>query len=228
MVYYFHMNQRGCVVYTDGASKGNPGPGGWGVIVAAKEKVSELGGKELLTTNNRMELMAAIKALQFLAGTSGVVTIYIDSGYVVKGVTQWISAWRKRGWVTMNKQPVLNQDLWEALSTALDELSKTASVTWKQIRGHSGVPGNERVDEIATAFAEGKIPELFHGPRDQYTINVIFSEADASASYARSAKKSTSTKKPYSYISMVDGAIKTHATWKECEARVKGKSGARR
>ncbi|MBD1845518.1 ribonuclease HI [Cyanobacteria bacterium FACHB-63] len=145
-------------IYTDGACSGNPGPGGWGTVVYfADGTVQELGGYEPETTNNRMEMQAAIAALDFYraSGQSQVVALYTDSEYVKNGITKWLSGWKKKGWKTSTGKPVLNQDLWEQL----DELD-SPKVEWRYVRGHSGDPGNERCDVIARSFSLGKQPSL--------------------------------------------------------------------
>ena len=136
-------------IYTDGASRGNPGPGGWGVVVTLEGKTTELGGRDAHTTNNRMELTAAIKALQFFGNDK--LFVYSDSSYVVKGMTEWIHNWQKRGWKTAAKKPVENQDLWQELLAA----SAGKDISWVQVAGHADNRGNNRADEIATAFADG-------------------------------------------------------------------------
>ncbi|MBD2080847.1 ribonuclease HI [Leptolyngbya sp. FACHB-17] len=145
-------------IYTDGACSGNPGPGGWGTVVYFTDgAVQELGGYEPETTNNRMEMQAAIAALDFYraSGQSQVVALYTDSEYVKNGITKWLSGWKKKGWKTSTGKPVLNQDLWEQL----DELD-SPKVEWRYVRGHSGDPGNERCDVIARSFSLGKQPPL--------------------------------------------------------------------
>jgi ribonuclease HI len=136
-------------IYTDGACRGNPGAGGWGAILIYSDLVDELHRKELwggeeLTTNNRMELMAAIKALEALKRPCAL-TIYTDSQYVRKGITEWINNWKQRGWKTAAKKPVKNADLWQLL----DEQVKRHTVTWKWVKGHSGNVGNELADQLA-------------------------------------------------------------------------------
>ena len=141
--------------YTDGACSGNPGPGGWGALLQAKDgdrvvKERSLSGGEALTTNNRMELLAAINALEAL-GRPTDITIVTDSTYVKNGVTSWIHGWKRNGWKTSAKKPVKNDDLWKRL----DEAQSRHSVTWEWVKGHAGHPENERADELAR---EGMAP----------------------------------------------------------------------
>ena len=136
------MNQ--VEIYTDGACRGNPGPGGWGVVLRSGDRVKELSGGEPATTNNRMELKAAIEALAALKKPCRV-DLYTDSVYVRSGITQWLPAWRARGWRTADKKPVKNQDLWEALAA----LNERHDVAWHWVKGHAGHPENERADELA-------------------------------------------------------------------------------
>jgi ribonuclease HI len=134
----------GVIIYTDGACRGNPGPGGWGAILIHKGKEKELSGGELQTTNNRMELMAAIRALEALNKPCKV-TLHTDSQYVRQGITEWISGWKARGWRTAAKDPVKNEDLWRRL----DEARARHEVVWKWVKGHAGDPLNERADGLA-------------------------------------------------------------------------------
>ncbi len=133
-------------IYTDGACKGNPGPGGWGAILKSGQFEKELFGGELGTTNNRMEMMAVIEALSALKQPCEV-TLYLDSEYVRKGITEWIQGWKARGWRTAAKQPVKNAELWQRL----DALVATGGhkIEWRWVRGHNGNPGNERADMLA-------------------------------------------------------------------------------
>jgi len=254
------------VIFTDGASLGNPGPGGYGAVILIPKEIDymvcEIGGGEKHTTNNRMELMAAIKGLESLSKSdlmkSQPIKIHTDSSYVINGITKWVFSWERRNWVTMNKEPVLNKDLWEALleQTRKIELSKPNAdqgasekrtetydqydegasqrsnaemrrmgkfyrkVEWIHVSGHSGIPGNERVDEIAGGFASGKIPELFSGDFKDYKIKDIF-DIKLPASKAGKKSKSRAPKVGY-YLSKVDGKVMTHETWDECKKRVLG------
>jgi len=132
------------VIYTDGACSGNPGPGGWGAVLRYKDVTKELHGGEPLTTNNRMELMAAIQALESLRRPAQV-ELYTDSTYVLNGITKWIGSWQRNGWLTSAKKPVKNADLWRRLAEALSR----HEVTWRWVKGHAGDEGNERADALA-------------------------------------------------------------------------------
>lgn len=203
------------IIFTDGSSRGNPGPGGWGAIIADDSLVTELGGREDHTTNNRMELMAIISALSNT--TASHVTLYTDSQYVISGITLWISSWKKNNWKTKTKEDVLNKDLWEKL----DALKEAKEVTFKKVDGHHGIPANERCDEIATSCADNLDPHLFRGPRETYPIDLTITSGNSSRT---SSKKTGPT---YSYVSSVGGVIQVHAKWEECKARVHGVKGAR-
>ena len=140
------VSSKDLVIYTDGACSGNPGPGGWGVLMQFGDIEKTLKGGEVDTTNNRMELMAAIKALEAIKpGFKGKTTLWTDSTYVMKGITEWIHGWKRRGWKKSDKKPVINADLWKVL----DVLNAERDVTWKWVKGHAGVDGNERADELA-------------------------------------------------------------------------------
>ena len=133
-------------IYTDGACRGNPGPGGWGATLEMGEHFRELSGAEAMTTNNRMELMAVIAALEALKRPVPI-KLYTDSEYVRRGITEWLKSWKARGWKTADRKPVKNQDLWERL----DAIASRHEIEWHWVKGHSGVPGNERVDRLANA-----------------------------------------------------------------------------
>jgi ribonuclease HI len=132
-------------IYTDGACRGNPGPGGWGAILRSGDHEKEIKGAEPVTTNNRMELTAAIQALAALNRACEVV-LYTDSQYVRKGILEWLPNWKLRDWRTADKKPVKNVDLWQALER---EIGRHKSIEWHWVKGHAGVPGNERADQLA-------------------------------------------------------------------------------
>lgn len=138
--------RQNLTIYTDGACSGNPGPGGWGVLMQFGSNEKELCGGDTDTTNNRMEMMAAIEALRAVKPAyKGPITLWTDSTYVLKGITEWIHGWKKRGWKKSDKKPVINADLWKIL----DELNQSRNVDWKWVKGHAGIEGNERADELA-------------------------------------------------------------------------------
>lgn len=209
---------KGVTIFCDGSALGNPGPGGWGVVVThahspkAKD-VEERGGFVTHTTNNRMELTAAIEGLKKCRHES-VVTIKTDSQYVINGVTKWVFGWEKNGWQTKEKKEVLNKDLWEALLA----LARKHTITWEHVRAHTGIVYNERVDMIAIGFARKEKISLFKGNEKEYHDFL------KSLPKPRTVSSSTSKKgKTFSYVSLVDGVVMTHATWAECEKRVRGK-----
>ena len=143
------------IIFSDGACSGNPGPGGWAARLLYDDgRINELGGHAADTPNNRMELQAAIEGLK-AAGEGVAITMVTDSEYLRKGITEWIHSWKRRGWRTAAKKPVLNQDLWRELDTL-----NSPDFEWRYTRGHSGDPDNERCDEIAQAFSRGDTPPL--------------------------------------------------------------------
>lgn len=155
-------------IYTDGSSRGNPGPGGWGAIILNNNNVIELGGRENMTTNNRMELMACIESLKTI-GLNNSLTLYSDSQYVIKGMTEWIDGWQRKNWKNSQKKDVLNRDLWEMML----EVSNGKNIEWKYVKGHAENPGNNRCDEIATSFADNEPTKLYSGPIDSYSIRIV-------------------------------------------------------
>jgi ribonuclease HI len=213
-------------VFTDGAAKGNPGPGGWGAIVATDAHVREIGGGSPHTTNNQMELSGVIEALRAARGLEGTVEVHTDSTYVIRGITEWIHGWRRRGWTTAEGKPVLNRELWEALSAEVMQRGR-GGIKWHYVRGHSAIPGNERCDEIAVAFAAGERPALYDGPRLGYPIAIDERPDDTSVPKRSSGSSKSKSAPAHSYLSLVDGVPMRHATWAECERRVRGVSGAR-
>jgi len=150
-------------IYTDGACRGNPGPGGWGIVLKYGVHQKFLCGGELQTTNNRMELMAAIVALETLKRPCNV-RLTTDSVYVKQGITEWLENWLQRGWKTSNKQPVKNQDLWERLNQA----TQRHKISWHWVKGHNGHPENEKADELARKGLEQTLQKNEHGLSNEY------------------------------------------------------------
>jgi ribonuclease HI len=216
---------KSLVIFTDGACTGNPGPGGWAAILASPGgDVVELGGADSATTNNRMEIMGPLRALKSLPKPPNHgIFIYTDSTYVIRGITQWIWGWRKNGWKNSSGEEVANKDLWEELAKQVGRL-KPAKIEWRYVRGHSGVPGNERCDEIAVAFAKQGRCKLFRGPLLDYDV-AIYDLPEV----ADLPEMKTYEKKPtaHSYLSFYGGVVMRHQTWAECERRVKGQSQAK-
>ncbi len=145
------MSDNKVIVFTDGGCRGNPGPGGWGALLRFGDHEKEIYGYEKETTNNRMELMAAIRALEILSRECSVV-LTTDSQYVRQGITEWMDGWKKRGWKTAAKKPVKNKDLWQRL----DEAVKQHDIDWQWVKGHSGHEGNERADDLANRAMDEK------------------------------------------------------------------------
>jgi ribonuclease HI len=219
---------QGPMAYTDGACLGNPGPGGWGVrILYADGRVREFGGGgATTTTNNRMELQAAIEALKALQSYPQA-TVVTDSRYVIDGLTKWIFSWRRRGWLTTAQTPVKNRQLW----MLLDRLNHPG-VHWQHVGGHTGDPDNERVDDIARAFAQGIHPELFCGMAGSPSDPVAAVPAEAPRSNlsmpgrAVPQRHETAFNKAR-YVSIVQGTVALDDDWQSCAQRVRGVSGAK-
>ena len=224
------------IIFTDGSSRGNPGRGGWGAVAVYPDShdvlhVDEIGGREDTTTNNRMEISAAANIIAHFDGfyenfKDILFIIYTDSSYLIKGATEWTHGWKKNNWLTTGKEDVKNRDLWEQLADVIEG----KNIDWRLVPGHAGVPGNERCDVIATSMADNIDVDLYKGKLASYSHQEILDILrDGISEHVKNKKKSGSKSKQvaYSYISLVDGNIKTHATWTECETRVKGKSGAR-
>jgi ribonuclease HI len=157
-------------IYTDGSSKGNPGPGGWAAVIEYRDtnnqlQIKEIGGRENHTTNNRMEMRAVIEAMKTVPMESEL-EMYSDSEYLIKGITEWVYKWQANGWKTKDKRGVLNQDLWEQM---IGEAEKR-NVSWLKVEGHSGHKFNDRCDKLATGFADGKEVKLYNGPTEKYFL----------------------------------------------------------
>lgn len=215
------------LIYSDGACSGNPGPGGWATIVVTPDyNVTELGGKDPVTTNNRMEMLSALRGLELVAGLENPVWFYTDSTYLIHGITKWVWGWQKRGWKSMSGGEVSNRDLWERLMIVTRKRGPTAKIEWRYVRGHTGNEGNERCDEIAVEFSKGRRPDLYVGPVTKYNVDVMNlpeEEAVPEPKFDRGGEK----KVAHSYLSYVSGTLTRHSDWKSCEAAVKGRPGAK-
>ncbi|HBH71775.1 MAG: Ribonuclease H [Parcubacteria group bacterium GW2011_GWC1_42_11] len=225
------MKSPDIIIYTDGSSRGNPGPGGWGAIVATSERVVELGAGNRHTTNNKMELSAAISALSYVRDLGGEYTIdmHVDSQYVINGITKWVAGWERNGWINSKKEEVLNRDLWEPLAEVVADLQMSGcKISWHYTPGHAGIEGNDRADIIATTFADDEKPELFNGDRSEYDVDLVPHAGDPKLLALKKSKSNLKNGvKAYSYLSLVNGNLEKHTTWAECEKRVKGVKGVK-
>ncbi|WP_413943257.1 ribonuclease HI [Bdellovibrio sp. HCB-162] len=213
------------MIFSDGACSGNPGPGGWGSIVLfPTNQVQELGDGERSTTNNRMEMTAALEALKFVRNQPGQIHFYTDSTYLIRGITQWIWGWKKRNWQTAEGQEVSNRDLWEEISQLVQERGARNKIEWKYSRGHIGIPGNERCDRIAVAFSKDDYVNLYSGSLDNYSVNLLEVPADTSLPEMRQPGEK---KEAFSYLSNLGGLVYRHKDWPSCQKRVSGQSGAK-
>jgi ribonuclease HI len=226
------MRKNEIIIYTDGSSLGNPGPGGWGAVILFSDgKVIELGGRENEATNNRMEMTAAIEALKEVSKRrpeAKKILIHTDSSYLLNGITMWVYVWVKNNWFTKTKEPVLNKDLWEELFKLDFSLKMKHKIEWLKVSGHSGVHLNERCDAIATSFSANNTTILFRGNLKDY--EKLFGKIKNNKKIENSEIKKNKKKnkgQAYSYISLVTGKVHSDKTWAECEKRVKGKSGAK-
>lgn len=216
------------IVYTDGASRGNPGRGGWGaVVVDPKGNSWEIGDAASRTTNNAMELSAIAGALECILHNGlqdSQISLYSDSSYALDGIQGWVFGWQRNNWQTKDGNPVKNKEIWQKI-VELQKAIGAKKIEWNHVPGHANIPGNERCDKIATDFADGSPPHLYAGPTAGYDLNYEPpSTADLAKAAARKKKKS---KKGGYYLSFVRGECRVHKTWGECEQMVKGMSGAK-
>lgn len=222
------VKTREILIYSDGACSGNPGPGGWGAIVIGGGEVTELGDGHPATTNNRMEMSAIVGALnlclrKYQQTPPESIQVFTDSVYVIRGITQWIFGWKRRGWRNAENEEVSNQDIWIELDKAVMDIKNRFGITieWSFVKGHAGIPGNERCDEIAVAFSKGTPIRLYQGAAESYLFDVTV--LPEKKPLPEMKKNSTSSPKAAWYLSYVNGVLSKHATWSECEAVVKGR-----
>ncbi len=219
------------IMYTDGASRGNPGPGGWAAIILAGDYGMEIAGNAARATNNQMELAAVEAVLSDNGALSwdGHVTVFSDSMYVINGMTKWAKGWERNGWITSAKTPVENKGQWQNLLKLMKEYGSRISI--EKVKGHAGDLYNERCDELAVAAALEKKPTLFSGKVKDYKTfleeNGYDEESMQKNLKSAPAKKKSSSAKAYSYVSMVNGIVHADKTWAACEKRVKGTKGAK-
>jgi ribonuclease HI len=234
-------------IFCDGACSGNPGPGGWGAILLVPSKsveetpgnvtpwdakIIELGGgPHFETTNNQMELLATREALKRLGplwpSDAGPIHVYTDSSYVIFGITRWIFGWKKRNWQTQEGASVLNRELWESLDRIVREVGATR-IRWGYVRGHTGIDGNERVDQIAVAYSKGQRIELYAGSLAEYSVPLLPLHpcVDPPERTQKTGSAIAGGQAPW-YLSMIHGNLEKHTTWAQCESRVKGVAGAK-
>ena len=218
---------RVIVIFTDGACSGNPGPGGWACVIALPEgRVFELAGRSEATTNNRMEMSAVISGLRATAAAAGPVLVNTDSAYIVDGITKWITGWKRRGWTTAADEPVKNEDLWRELD-ALAAARGKGGVEWRWVRGHDGHDANERCDELAVALTHRSPVRLYDGPLLGYPYGSLLPSEPQPRPERSSRRGPRSEGGPVFYLSLLEGRLERHGAWKECEARVKGRSGVK-
>ncbi|MBI2812505.1 MAG: ribonuclease HI [Candidatus Melainabacteria bacterium] len=222
------------LIFSDGACSGNPGPGGWGSIVCLPNgTVHELGGSNPATTNNRMEMVAAFRALDLLKLTEKhEIIVYTDSVYLINGITKWVNGWKYRGWKSSTGTDIANRDLWEELSRLVKEI-EPSRISWKWVRGHDGNPGNERCDQIAVSFSKKKPEQLYVGPLDGYFVDLSElpveqplperKSSDTNGGAPKGAYKSSSSGGTAYYVSYLNGVLEHHTNWGDCQKRVTGK-----
>lgn len=225
------MQSEHATIFTDGSSLGNPGPGGWSFVMVYENSgvvyAKEGAGYSPQTTNNIMELTAALQAIT-LADKINIdqpLLIHTDSAYLVQGITTWVYGWEKNNWITSTKDDVLNKELWMDLLKAVRKFQIKNKIAWKKIKGHAGIPGNERCDTLATAYAAKEDTQLFSGTYEAYEEK--HGDILHIPKVIEKKKKKSPQGKAFSYLSEVEGVIERHETWLLCEKRVRGTKGAR-
>jgi len=223
--------KAGAFLFCDGASRGNPGRSGWAYLLIAGDRVREAGGFVERATNNQMELQALLEALRYLDShpiKEKLINVYLDSQLILSGASVWRFNWSKRGWTTKDGEEVKNLQQWKDLHELMIKLEKKLLFKWWYIPGHSAYPSNERVDEIATSFADSEDCDLYEGALKNYSVNYESGLGELEKFETKSGFKSSksSSRKPY-YISVIGDQIFRDATWSACEARVKGRRAAK-
>ncbi len=233
------------IIFCDGACSGNPGIGGWGSILSNGLNVVEMGGFIAATTNNRMEIFAALQSLRYIIHQDqpiSKITIYTDSKYLINSVTEWIFGWKRNNWKTKSGEPVKNKDLFEDLFLVLQEI-KNVEVDWSYVPGHSGIAGNERADQIAVGLLKkDQSLVLFKGKIEDYKyidyndLKISSSESNSKTDLKNSHESSFKSDSPVQaknnkptlgYVSFINGQIKVYKHWPQCQLDVQGKSYAK-
>ncbi|MEY4615253.1 MAG: hypothetical protein RJB66_213 [Pseudomonadota bacterium] len=211
------------IVYSDGACSGNPGIGGWAFIHwTPNNMVREGSGCDPSTTNNRMEMTGALEALRSIPRGESIIVL-TDSVYLIRGITQWIFGWQRRGWKNAEGKDVLNKDIWEELARAC----RDKKIEWRYVRGHTGIAGNERVDELAVAQSQRRPLAGYSGPYSGYRVAILPLPEKVAIPEMKKQNGATSDKSKTFYLSMVNGVVEQHSTWDQCQSRVKGVSQAK-
>lgn len=218
-------SQTKALFYCDGACSGNPGPGGWAAVAfdPNTQIVWQAYAHQPSTTNNRMELTATLRCLQWIESQKiSSAVIHSDSKYVLEGIQKWRHGWKKNNWTKSNQEEVLNKDLWIALDKQLEALNPV-SLEWVYVPGHSGIEGNEYVDQLAVeASLTPGLNQENTSPADTFTNLEIFSTSQPVGNSSQKSKKKNSSK-ALGYLALIDGKVHDFKTWPECEAQVKGK-----
>ena len=210
-------------IFTDGASKGNPGHAGWGAVVITPHGTTyELGGYLADATNNHMELLAVDKAIQSLGSDPGDIKVFTDSQYVINGIQSWLPKWEKNNWRTAQNKAVLNQVVWQDLAQTIQKRKALGQLSWHYVPGHRGVQGNERADTIASRHALRSHVDLYNGPSESYPIKIDLQKDLDTIELLMLANPNArgSKKKVFCYLSCLDGEVKQHKTWEECQKRI--------
>ncbi|MBC7465108.1 MAG: ribonuclease HI [Bdellovibrio sp.] len=228
------MTEKQFLIYGDGACSGNPGPGGYGSIILFPDgNVQELAESFPKTTNNRMEISAILEAFKLILQSKHLnsvqsLQIFTDSVYLIRGSTQWLFGWKKKGWKGATNEPIANPDLWQEMDQVLFQFKTKApcvNLEWNFVKGHAGIPGNERCDQLAVAMSKNTYIDLYHGKAENYHFDIF--NLPEKKPLPEAKKADAGPKKPSWYLSLVNGTFKTHKTWSECEAVVKGRPGVK-
>ncbi|MBN8536406.1 MAG: viroplasmin family protein [Deltaproteobacteria bacterium] len=226
------------IVFTDGACSGNPGPGGWASIICYDGKeVLELAGAKKSTTNNQMEMFSVLESLkEVLEKKTGIqkdtrIHIYTDSTYVINGATKWMWGWSRKNWMNSEGKPVANKEIWEQFFFHIK--NNRQRINWNYVRGHTGVIGNERCDEIAVSYSRGDEIYLYQGDYEDYPYKIFplpKVELLPEPKFGNKTKvgdNANGTATVAYYLSFINGVVSRHPTWSECEMKVKGQPGAK-